>query len=80
MSSAASFVRRPAVILLGCLLATSVNGQPASSPEKLLADADRLAFLRLWTRAEPLYDQARTAFLARGDKRNALYAEVSRLR
>ena len=80
MPPASSFVWRPAVILLGCLLATSVNGQPARDPEKLLADADRLAFLRLWTRAEPLYDQARAAFLDRGDKRNGLYAEVSRLR
>jgi hypothetical protein len=34
----------------------------------------------VWTRAEPLYAQARVAFIAAGDERNALYAEVSRLR
>jgi tetratricopeptide (TPR) repeat protein len=51
-----------------------------ADPQKLLAEADRLAWLRVWTRAEPLFAQAREAFAARGDKRNALYAEVSRLR
>jgi len=80
MPLASSFIWRPAVILLGSLLGTSVNGQLASDPEKLLAEADRLAFMRLWTRAEPLYEQARTAFREKGDKRNALYAEVGRLR
>ena len=51
-----------------------------TDPHKLLAEADRLAWLRVWTRAEPLYAKAREAFVARGDERNALYAEVSRLR
>jgi CHAT domain-containing protein len=51
-----------------------------ADPHKLLAEADRLAWLRVWTRAEPLYAQAREAFIRAGDKRNALYAEVSRLR
>jgi hypothetical protein len=51
-----------------------------TDPHKLLAEADRLAWLRVWTRAEPLYAQAREAFVRSGDKRNALYAEVSRLR
>ena len=47
---------------------------------KLLTEADRLAWLRVWTRAEPLYAEAREAFVRSGDRRNALYAEVSRLR
>src|SRR3954471_23925021 len=51
-----------------------------SDPHKLLAEADRLAWLRVWTRAEPLYASARDAFIANGDDRNALYAEVNRLR
>src|SRR5919107_4208159 len=51
-----------------------------SDPHKLIAEADRLAWLRVWTRAEPLYAQARQGFIAIGDERNALYAEVSRLR
>src|SRR5689334_2752413 len=49
-------------------------------PQKLLAEADRLAWLRAWTRAEPLFEQARAAFVERGDQRNALYAEVNGLR
>ena len=49
-------------------------------PHNLLAEADRLAWLRVWTRAEPLYAEAREAFARSGDRRNALYAEVSRLR
>jgi CHAT domain-containing protein len=52
----------------------------ASDPHKLIAEADRLAWLRVWTRAEPLYAKAREAFITSGDERNALYAEVSRLR
>ena len=47
---------------------------------KLLAEADRLGWLRVWTRAEPIYGQAREAFARSGDRRNALYAEVSQLR
>ena len=33
-------------------------------PHKLLTEADRLAWLRVWTRAEPLYAEAREAFVA----------------
>src|SRR5690606_4581580 len=62
--------------LLQCLPAVA----QVADPHKLLAEADRLAWLRVWTRAEPLFAKAREAFLARGDERNALYAEVSRLR
>lgn len=51
-----------------------------TDPRKLLAEADRLAWLRVWTRAEPLYGKAREAFVASGDERNALYAEISQLR
>src|SRR5215212_8758827 len=65
--------------LLAVLLYPSAVAQTAD-PQKLLAEADRLAWLRVWTRAEPLYASAREAFIANGDERNALYAEVSRLR
>src|ERR671916_685334 len=71
------------VSIVGTLLAW-LQCSPAvaqvSEPHKLLAEADRLAWLRVWTRAEPLYAKAREAFVANGDERNALYAEVSRLR
>jgi hypothetical protein len=62
-------------VLLGC----PVFAQ-GTDPHNLLAEAVRLAWLRVWTRAEPLYAEAREAFLRNGDKRKALYAEVSRLR
>jgi CHAT domain-containing protein/predicted negative regulator of RcsB-dependent stress response len=69
--------------IVGTLLAL-LQYSPAvaqvSDAHKLLAEADRLAWLRVWTRAEPLYAKARDAFIANGDERNALYAEVSRLR
>src|SRR5438093_4830005 len=77
---ASRFGNRVALALLACSVAAPAVAQTAVDPQKLLAEADRLAWLRAWTRAEPLYAQARTAFIARGDKRNALYAEVSRLR
>ena len=46
----------------------------------LLTEIDRLAWLRVWTRAEPLYAEAREAFARSGDRRNTLYAEINRLR
>src|SRR3989337_2848522 len=70
--------------IVGTLLAALLCSPPAvaqdSDPHKLIAEADRLAWLRVWTRAEPLYEKAREAFIARGDERNGLYAEVSRMR
>lgn len=65
--------------LLALLQYSPAVAQVADS-QKLLAEADRLAWLRVWTRAEPLYAKAREALIAAGDERNALYAEVSRLR
>lgn len=74
---------RHLVSIVGALLAL-LQCSPAvaqvADPHKLLAEADRLAWLRVWTRAEPLFAKAREAFLETGDQRNALYAEVSRLR
>src|SRR5262245_15845904 len=69
---------RVGFVLLACLVAGPVLAQ--TDPQKLLSEADRLAWLRVWTRAEPLYGNAREAFLKAGDKRNALYAEVNQLR
>ena len=57
--------------------ASSAHGQTVD-PQKLLAEADRLAWLRVWTRAESLYGKAQEAFIRIGDQRNA--AEVNRLR
>ena len=49
--------------LLAALLCPPVVAQ-TSDPHKLIAEADRLAWLRVWTRAEPLYAKAREAFIA----------------
>src|SRR2546422_693886 len=65
-----------AVLLILC---TEASGQQAD-PEKLVQQADRLSWLKNWTRAEPLYGEAQRLFAARGDRRNALYTEISALR
>jgi CHAT domain-containing protein/tetratricopeptide (TPR) repeat protein len=54
--------------------------QPAPDATKLLQEADRLAWLRAWSKAEPLFSQAQRIFAAQGDERNALYAEISAFR
>jgi hypothetical protein len=45
------------VLLLG---SPAIAQQP--DPHKLLAEADRLAWLRAWTKAEPLFTAAEQAF------------------
>ena len=55
-------------------------GQSGPEPEALLREADRLAWLRAWSAAEGQFLQAQKLFAARGDERNALYAEVSAFR
>ena len=50
--------------LLAALCVPSRRSHKTSDPHKLLAEADRLAWLRVWTRAEPLYAKAREAFIA----------------
>ena len=55
-------------------------GQSGPDPSALLGEADRLAWLRAWSAAEPQFLQAQKLFAARGDARNALYAEVSAFR
>lgn len=66
-------------VVLALVLCSPAFAQ-VTDPQKLLAEADRLAWLRVWTRAEPLYAQAREGFVRSGDRRNTLYAEVSQLR
>src|SRR5439155_20453074 len=66
-------------VVLAVLLCSPAFAQDTDS-HKLLTEADRLAWLRVWPRAEPLYAQAREEFVRNADRRNALYAEVSQLR
>jgi hypothetical protein len=57
-----------------------LSAQSVSDTTKLIQEADRLAWLRAWSAAEPLYAEAEKLFFARGDQRNALYAQISVLR
>src|SRR5579863_8445447 len=57
----------------------SAFGQQGDA-ERLLADGDRLAWLKNWQAAEPLFEKAEVLFRARGHKRNELYAQISRMR
>src|ERR1700686_1606743 len=52
----------------------------SSNPEILLAEANRLAWLFNWPKAEPLYIRAEELFKKRGDTRNEIYARVGRIR
>ncbi len=68
--------------LIGIGMASPAGGPPTKSkdPDKLLKDADRLAWLKNWTRAEPLFREAEAGFRKRNDQRDALYAHIGRLR
>lgn len=55
-------------------------GQSGPDPVGLLKEADRLAWLRAWSAAEPHFLEAQKLFAASGDERDALYAEVSAFR
>jgi CHAT domain-containing protein/tetratricopeptide (TPR) repeat protein len=69
------FVSRIAVALL-----SSLGWGQVSPPANPIVEADRLADLRAWTRAEPLFIQAEKVFEQAGDQRNALYAKLGRIR
>ena len=51
-----------------------------NNPELLLAEANRLAWLFNWPKAEPVYVRAEELFKKRGDTRNEIYARVGRIR
>jgi CHAT domain-containing protein len=69
-----------AILLATVCLPPAVRAQDADDPQRLLAQAEQLAWMKAWTRAEPLYAEAQRLFEARGDHRNALYAEINVLR
>lgn len=67
-------------LLLAVVLVSSATFAQSADPQQLLTEAERLAWLKAWTKAEPLFTEAHRAFAARGDERNALYAEINALR
>jgi len=56
------------------------NPETSDNPEALLSEANRLAWLFNWPRAEPLYAAAEELFRKSGDTRNEAYARVGRIR
>ena len=76
-----------AFVVFFALTSPSLSGQQttpddpfADDPFAILEEADRLAWVKNWTRAEPLFARAEQLFTESGDERNALYARVGRLR
>jgi CHAT domain-containing protein len=73
---------RVAVAVLVVVLLTGGRAQspPAESVTKKLEQADRLAWLKNWLRAEPQFAELEAYYRSIGDERNAVYAQVSGLR
>lgn len=74
------FRNRMGLVLLVNAIGVPAPAQTVADPHKLVAEADRLAWMKAWTRAEPIYAEAEQLFTAVGDRRNALYARINRLR
>jgi CHAT domain-containing protein/tetratricopeptide (TPR) repeat protein len=71
------------VAVVAVLISLPLKAQTASaetSPKNLIEKADRLAWLYNWYMAGPLYIEAEKLFEQAGDRRNALYAGIGRLR
>ena len=62
------------------ILASAIGNAHAQTAADMLAEADRLAWLKNWSRAEPLFSKADEMFTATGDERNALYSRISAIR
>src|SRR6266436_10276551 len=57
-----------------------LDAAASSKPEILLKEANRLAWLFNWPKAEPLYIRAEQLFKDKGDTRNEVYSRVGRIR
>jgi tetratricopeptide (TPR) repeat protein len=67
-------------LLLIFIAACSLRGGDAPPGADALRSGERLGWLRNWNAARPYYAEAERQFEAAGDRRNALFARVSRLR
>jgi CHAT domain-containing protein len=75
-------LRIGAGLLLAALLSIvgyQVFLHTSSAPEVLLKRADDLSWLNSWIAAEPIYRQAESEFIQRGNRSKALYARVSQV-
>jgi CHAT domain-containing protein len=74
-------VMRIAICILLCGPWTFLQAQTtADDPDVLLKKALHLGDLYNWADAAPLFTEAEQLYATRGDKRNALYAHVGRIR
>lgn len=60
--------------------ACCLRGSDSPPGADALRSGERLAWLRNWNAARPFYAKAEQQFEAAGDRRNALFANISRLR
>lgn len=67
------------VVVVSVLLCPAAFAQTADA-QKLLAEADRLAWLTNWYNALPIYAEVERAATKNGNRRDALYAKFGRLR
>ena len=54
------------VVAIAAMCCHPAFGQDVRDPDRLLQDADKLAWIKAWTRAAPLYGEAERLFTARG--------------
>jgi hypothetical protein len=54
------------------LLLPSISRAQQNEPRQLLAEGDRLAWLKNWQAAEPFFARAEAVFRENGDRRNEL--------
>jgi len=79
---ARTFTTRVQALVVALTWTSSFLALPAyaQSATELLAEADRLAWLKNWTKAEPLFSKAEQMFASSGDERDALYSKISAIR
>src|SRR5437764_12386091 len=69
------------LIFLGAAVSVSIRAKsPSDDPDALLKRALHFGDLYNWADAGPLFVQAEELYAARGDKRDALYAHLGRIR
>ena len=71
---------RVVVFCTGFILSRIGLNAQQDDAKHLLAEGDRLAWLKNWQAAEPFFAKAEVLFHKRSDRRNELYAEISRIR
>src|SRR5262245_14689485 len=79
---ASRHIKLPGILLTFVLVSSAAIVFSASQddPLEILKEADHFAWVRNWSRAEPLFARAEQLFHERGDERNAIYARVGKLR